>query len=78
MRMKRNQEYTFDYFKNADSTHTAVLKIKDTASPESIVEIKLRVSTRADALRATARWKDKAPEVFESIWAPLVEEGEGK
>jgi hypothetical protein len=76
MRIKRNQEYTFDYYKNADATHTVVLKIKDGANPESIMEIKINVSTRTDALRASKRWKDKAPEVFETIWETMVEKEE--
>jgi hypothetical protein len=77
MRMKRNQEYTFDYFKNADATHTAVLKIKDGVRPENIIEIKINVPTRTDALRATKRWKQSAPEIFETIWETLVEKDSG-
>jgi hypothetical protein len=76
LRMKRNQEYTFDYYKNTNGTHTVVLKIKDCANPESMMEIKINVSTRTDAVRASQRWKDKAPEVYESIWEILVEKEE--
>jgi hypothetical protein len=78
VRMKRNQEYTFDYYKNTDATHTAVLKIKDGLRTESIMEIKVNVPTRTDALRATKRWKTVDPEVFESIWGILVEKGENR
>lgn len=73
LKMKRNQEYTFDYFKNTDATHTAVLKIKSDSSIENLMEIRLNVPTRTDALRATKRWKTVAPEVFETIWETLVE-----
>ena len=73
LRMKRSQEYRTDYFKNRDSTHTAVLTIKDHTSPDNIMEIKLRVPSRVDALHATARWKDKASSIFERIYSNLVE-----
>jgi hypothetical protein len=74
LRIKRSQEYRFNYFKNADNTYTAVMTIKDHISPDNIMELKLRVPTRVDALHATARWKDKAPMVFENIYSNLVEE----
>ena len=75
LRMKRSQEYRIDYFKNSDGTHTAVFMIKDFTEPGSVVEIKLRVPSRTDAIRAASRWKDKAPEVYEFIYNNLVEEG---
>jgi hypothetical protein len=74
LRMKRSQEYRINYFKNNDSTYTAVLTIKDHTGPDNIMEIKMRVPTRVDALKATARWKDKAPNIFEHIYSGLVEE----
>lgn len=74
LRMKRSQEYRIDYFKNNDGTHTAVFMIKDFTGPSNMMELKLRVPSRTDAMRATSRWKDKAPEVFEFIYNSLVEE----
>jgi hypothetical protein len=73
LKMKRNQEYTFDYFKNSDATHTAVLKIKSDSMAENLIEIRLNLPTRTDALRATSRWKTVAPKVFETIWEILIE-----
>ena len=73
-RMKRSQEYRIDYFKNSDGTQTAVFMIKDyTGRPYNLMELKLRVPSRADAMRAAARWKDMAPEVYEFIYNHLVE-----
>lgn len=74
LRMKRSQEYRFDYYKNSDGTQTAVFMIKDYTGPNSVMEIKLRLPSRADAMRATSHWKDKAPEVYEFIYNNLVEE----
>lgn len=73
IRMKRSQEYTYDYFKNADATHTIVLKIKDNSTPENLMELRMRVSTRADAMRAVKRWKQKASTVYENIWDTIIE-----
>jgi hypothetical protein len=73
LRMKHNQEYRFNYYKNKDGTYTAVLTIKDNVSPTELMDIKITVPTRMDALRASKQWKDKAPEVFETIWEMLVE-----
>lgn len=74
LRMKRSQEYRIDYFKNGDGTQTAVFMIKDYAGPSNMLELKLRVPSRTDAMRATSRWKDLAPEVYEYIYNHLVEE----
>ena len=74
LRMKRSQEYRIDYFKNSDGTQTVVFMIKDYAGPHNLMELKLRVPSRADAMRAAARWKDKAPEVYEFIYNHLVEQ----
>ncbi len=76
LRMKRSQEYRIDYFKNSDGTQTVVFMIKDYTGPHNLMELKLRVPSRADAMRAAARWKDKAPEVFEFIYNHLVEQEE--
>ena len=73
LRMKRSQEYRIDYFKNVDGTYTVVFMIKDYVGPNNLMELKLRVPSRADAIRAAARWKDNAPEVYEFIYNHLVE-----
>ena len=73
-RFKRNQEYTYDYFKNSDGTHTVVLRIKDTNASDNLLDIRVKSSTRASAIRAAARWKDKAPVVYENILNLMLEE----
>ena len=72
--MKRSQEYRIDYFKNKDGTQTVVFMIKDYTGPYNLMELKLRVPSRTDAIRAAARWKDKAPTVYEFIYNHLVEQ----
>ncbi len=74
LRMKRSQEYRIDYYKNTDGTQTVVLMIKDYTGPQNLMKLELRVPSRADAIRAAARWKDKAPEVFEYVYNHLVEQ----
>jgi len=74
LRMKRSQEYRIDYFKNLDGTQTVVFMIKDYVGSHNLMELKLRVPSRADAIRAAARWKDMAPEVYEFIYNHLVEQ----
>jgi hypothetical protein len=74
---KRNQEYTYDYFKNSDGTHTVALRIKDNNANDYLLEIRVKTSTRASAVRAAARWKDKAPTVFEGIHHTMLEEEQG-
>lgn len=74
LRMKRSQEYRIDYYKNGDGTYTAVFAIKDYTASANLMELKMRVPSRADAMRAASRWKDKAPEVFDFVYNGLVEE----
>jgi hypothetical protein len=73
-KFKRNQEYTYDYFKNSDGTHTVVLKIRDSGANESLLEIRVKTPTRASAVRAAARWKDRAPMIYENINGMITEE----
>ncbi|MDR0383837.1 MAG: DUF4364 family protein [Christensenellaceae bacterium] len=73
LRLKRSQEYGFDYFKNADGTHTIVLKIEENANNDSIFEIKMKVPTRTDAIRATKKWKHSAPDIYGYLLDKIVE-----
>ena len=72
-RFKRSQEYTYDYFKNNDGTHTVVLRIKE-GGPENLLEIRIKAPTRTSAIKAAARWKDKAAAVYETIHNTMLEE----
>lgn len=66
-RFKRSQEYTYDYFRNSDGTYTILLKIKEGGSIDNMLEVKLKVPTRAEAVKATSKWKERAPNVYEGI-----------
>ena len=67
MQFKRAQEYVSDYFKNADGSHTAILRIRDPLEPQSLFEIKLKLPTRHAAIIACKKWKNKAPNIYENI-----------
>ncbi|MCL2587097.1 MAG: DUF4364 family protein [Firmicutes bacterium] len=71
-KFKRSQEYNYDYYKNADGTYTIILRIKEHTSVENVLEIKKKVQTRAEAIRATAKWRDKAPQAYEAIYNVLI------
>jgi len=75
-KFKRNQEYTYDYFKNSDGTHTVVLRIRDSNAGDNLLEVRIKTSTRASAVRAAAKWKDKAPNVYEHLHHTMLEEEE--
>lgn len=73
MQFKRSQEYVGDYFKNADGSHTAVLRIREPLEPQSMFEIKIKLPTRHAAIIAVKKWKDKAPNIYENIYELLAE-----
>ena len=66
-RFKRSQEYTYDYFKNSDATHTLVLRIRDHAAGDNLLEVKIKTPSRSHAVKAAAKWKDKAAGLYEMI-----------
>ena len=72
-KFKRNQEYTYDYFKNSDGTHTVVLRIKEQQAAD-LLEIRIKAPTRASAIRATTKWKDKAAQSYEWVHNTLIED----
>jgi hypothetical protein len=72
-RFKRSQDYTHDYFKNSDGTYTVILRIKDGNSADHLLEIRIKASTRAGAVRAVARWKERAPLVYENLHNSMLE-----
>ena len=67
-KFKRSQEYNYDYYKNADGTYTIIVRIKD------ILEIKMNAQTRAEAIHATSKWRDKAPQTYEALYHILIAE----
>lgn len=74
-KFKRNQEYTYDYFKNSDGTYTVALRIRDGTANDYLLEIRVKAATRASAVRAAAKWKESAPNIFEHIHNTMLEEG---
>lgn len=75
---KRSQEYTYDYFKNSDGTYTVTLRIKDTNAGDNLLDIRVKTLTRASAVRAAAKWKDKAPGIYEHLHNTMLEDTEDK
>lgn len=73
-KFKRSQEYNYDYFKNADGTYTTVLRIREFSASENVLEIRMRLQTRSEAIRATSRWRDKAPQSYEALYNILTSE----
>ena len=65
---KRRQEYTWDYFKNADGTHTVVLRILDHGGGDNMLEIKFKTDTRSRAKAVANKWREKASAVYETIY----------
>jgi hypothetical protein len=51
-----------------------LLRIRDTDAVENLLELRVKTHTRAAAVRAAAKWKDKAPMVYESIYNMMFEE----
>ena len=76
-KFKRRQEYTWDYFKNPDGKYTAVLRIRGAAADDNLLEIRLKVDTRAGAKNAVQKWRDKASSVYEQLYMLTLNEGEG-
>ena len=67
VKFKKKQEYTYDYFKNSDGSYWLILRIKEQGTPDNLLEIKVKVATRAEAVRAATKWKEKAPAMYESL-----------
>jgi len=66
-KFRRNQEYVYDYFRNTDGTHTVLLRIKDGSSNDNLLEIRMKMSSRAEAVKAVNKWKSKAASVYETL-----------
>jgi len=67
-KFKKRQEYTWDYFKNADGTYTVVLRIRDHVVGDNLLEIKFRTDTRAGAKLAANRWRENAASTYERFY----------
>lgn len=73
MDFKRAQEYTSTYFKNNDGSYTSVLKIKDPLQTQNLFELKIVFPSRKASVQAAKKWREKAPNIYESIYETLCE-----
>ena len=73
MNLKRSQEYVSEYSKNPDGTYYVTLKIKEPILTSSLLEIKLKAPTRRSAVRASKKWTEKAPIIYENIYENLLD-----
>lgn len=71
LKYRRKQEYFSDYFKNADGSYTVVLRIIEPT--QSTMDLRLNVPNRTTAKYIYTKWKDKAAQVYFSIYEQLVE-----
>lgn len=70
--IKRTQEYTSEYQKLSDGSYLNTFSIKDPHLQQSIFEIKMKFDSRSDAISATKKWIEKAPEIYENIFINLI------
>jgi hypothetical protein len=77
-KLKRRQEYTWDYFKNTDGTYTVVLRILDQSAGDNLLEIKFKTASRASAKAVANKWREKASTVYEMIYLLTTEESQNK
>lgn len=76
MDFKRAQEYAGTYFKNTDGSYTASLKIRDPLESQNLFEIKIVFPSRKAAIKATKKWKDNAPLIFENAYETLSDDSD--
>ena len=68
---RRQQEYLATYKKNSDGTYTVTLKI---AGPiQTTLEMKLNVANRRTAKSVHQKWKEKAAQVYSTIYETLID-----
>lgn len=70
--IKRSQEYVSDYHKMSDGGYLNTFAIKDPHLQENIFEIKMRFDSRSEAIAASKKWIEKAPDIYENIFISLI------
>ena len=68
MIFKRSQEFIAKYEKNPDNSYTCTFKIISPTEAKAIFEIKMQFSSRKSAIDATEKWKQKAPDIYGSVF----------
>lgn len=71
LRLRKQQEYFSDYYKNEDGSYTVLLRIID--KNYVVMELKLVVSNRANAKWITKNWGDKAAQIFGVLHNTLMD-----
>lgn len=71
MKMRRNQEYYRNYYKNVDGTYTVQLKIVDPI--KTTLEIKLNVANRSTAKAVDSKWAEKAAQIYGYLHEELID-----
>ena len=71
MKFKRKQEFISKYEKNSDNSYTCVFKIISPNEARTIFEIKMQFPSRESAIRATEKWREKAPNIYSSVYELL-------
>lgn len=72
MELKRSQEYVSSFLKLNDDCYVATLKIKDITDTNA-VDIKIKFTTRNQAVDACKLWKKNAPYIYENLYENLSE-----
>lgn len=73
MKFKREQEFISKYEKASDNSYTCTFKIISPNEAKTIFEIKMQFPNRESAKNATDKWKEKAPNIYSSVYEILGE-----
>ncbi len=76
MSFKRAQEYASKYYSNKDGSYSVVLRIKNPLEVEPTFEVKVKFPTRHEAIVASKKWKNAAPNIFENVHEALGDNSE--
>ena len=71
MNFRRKQEYFRNYYRNPDGTYTVQLTIADAG--QTIMDLKLNVSTRHTAKLVYGKWEEKAAQVYYLLHEQLID-----
>lgn len=71
MNFKRAQEYVGKCVKSTDGTYLCTLQIKDPLEGKNMFEMKISMPSSKLANQTIKKWKNKAPNIYESIYEVL-------
>lgn len=70
--IKISQEYVSRYDKNEDGSYTLTFKIYEPLVNQPLFHLSVKAPTRQSAEEACAKWRNKAPAVYEYIYENLI------